>query len=659
VNNFIHQHILISKIFNRISYYLNWVYFFIPLSLFVKLKSNKVSRKFSRKDFETQLDFLLGDFQNYSQFTGNDEDVQVILKCAEQTVRHEFDYLGSGFKKIDPIDWHIDFKTGFRWPKGKFYKQYTQIDLNNDADVKVPWELSRCHHLLWLGQAYLITKDEKFGKEVVDQIDWWINDNPLMRSINWTCAMDVAIRSVNWLFTLNMIKNSKHVSNKFVKKTINSLFEHGWFIFNNLEKWYPYSANHYAANLSGLLFLGKVFSSTRSGRNWYHYALKEYYFEIRQQILPSGAHFERTISYHRLMTELFVFPYFMLYRSNETIPLDIKIRIKSMFNFIDAYTKQNGLSPNVGDNDDGRLLPFVKRDFRRHDYMLMIAREVFGIQYESLWNKNLTCQDCFFFMDMSLPENIKYTSTNFNFIKDHRDAGFVIYKDPKLYLFFSNTSISGYPDFSRLAHGSHSHSDGLSFELSIGGTDIFIDPGSYLYTASVSERNRFRSTIMHNTWCIDGESQPKLSQKHLFSVSHFDEVDPIKILENNENIEVTGTRFWILKNEKKISHKRIIKIKSETCIEIIDYLTCKVSHSFNFNLHLFPGLVCESTAEGFLLKKNNLTCVKLFFYCQNDFVVDIENNNCSPSYGVLIENETISVKLVSDSDFSFTTLIIF
>ncbi len=40
-----------------------------------------------------------------------------------------------------PIDWHLDFKSGFRWSESNWYKniQYRNI---NGVDAKVPWELA-------------------------------------------------------------------------------------------------------------------------------------------------------------------------------------------------------------------------------------------------------------------------------------------------------------------------------------------------------------------------------------------------------------------------------------------------------------------------------------------------------------------------------------
>ena len=119
--------------------------------------------------------------------------------------------LGSGDVELNPIDWHTDFKTGFKWSPGTFYKKYMQEDIDTDSDVKVPRELSRAHHLLKLGLAYRLTNDQKYADVCVAQMKNWIDENPLMYSINWGCTMDVAIRAVNWIWTLGLIYRLKRI----------------------------------------------------------------------------------------------------------------------------------------------------------------------------------------------------------------------------------------------------------------------------------------------------------------------------------------------------------------------------------------------------------------------------------------------------------------
>ena len=53
----------------------------------------------------------------------------------------------------DPIDWHLDFKSGYRWPETIWYRD-VPVPPAAGADVKVPWELARMQHLPILALAY-------------------------------------------------------------------------------------------------------------------------------------------------------------------------------------------------------------------------------------------------------------------------------------------------------------------------------------------------------------------------------------------------------------------------------------------------------------------------------------------------------------------------
>lgn len=651
--NFNPHYIFISKIFNRISYYSNWAYILRPFRWIAIKRVHNQTKTFNKSIFIESLQTIIGDFYNYPNEIRSVNDSEVVLEWAEKTINHEFEYLGSGSVKLDPIDWHLDFKTDFRWPKGIFYLRYKKVNLSNDADVKVPWELSRCHHLLWLGEAYLITKNDKYAKEIVDQLVWWIDENPLMYSINWTCAMDVAIRAVNWMYAINMISASTSLTDETLRKINRSLFKHGWFIFNNLEKWYPYSANHYAANISGLLYLGQLFKESSDGKKWWDYALKEYYLEVRFQVLPSGAHFERSISYHRLMTELFSYPYFMLERIKEPIPIDIKVRIESMFDFVDHYSKPNGFAPQVGDNDDGRLLPFVKRDLRRHNYLLNIGFLAFEKDYKNLITDGFVLDTFFLLPEKKVSELKMQTYSTNPIVYDHRDAGFVILKKYDLQLFFTNSSLSCYPDLNRILFGTHTHADGLSFELSVGKHDFIIDPGTYVYTASAQNRNKFRSTSLHNTVSIDGQNQVELLDYDLFSVKGYHEVEKINIVENDEGIYVAGSRNWKLKAGYTASHLRKIHFKNETEIEIEDKISCTSEHLFIWHFylgsHIYPELLADDVV---FLRSCDDSSLKISLITSKDLKIELIDCEVSSSYGILELSKVLKISLNSENDFT-------
>ena len=55
--------------------------------------------------------------------------------------------------------------------------------------------------------------------------------------------------------------------------------------------------------------------------------------------------------------------------------------------------------------------------------------------------------------------------------------------------------------------GTHKHNDVLSLELHLGGEDILVDPGCFLYTGDPRMYDLFRGTSHHSTVKIDGREQ--------------------------------------------------------------------------------------------------------------------------------------------------------
>ncbi|MEM5683840.1 hypothetical protein AAHB64_10650 [Bacillus toyonensis] len=130
-----------------------------------------------------------------------------------------------------PIDWRIDFKSGYTWDSKK---HYSELNLNTGPgiDVKVPWELSRMQHLIQFVWAYTLASKgnkefenpEVYEREFQDEILDFISANPPKFGVNWTCTMDVAIRAANWILVYDLLKVQGVEFNKEFKKYLYFLY---------------------------------------------------------------------------------------------------------------------------------------------------------------------------------------------------------------------------------------------------------------------------------------------------------------------------------------------------------------------------------------------------------------------------------------------------
>jgi len=305
------------------------------------------------------------------------------VEQADKICDHTFDLLGSGEVQLgEKIDWHTDFKTGWRWEPNKYYRDIQFMDLDQPYDVKVPWELSRCQHFVTLGKAYWYTGDEKYAREFIAQVSDWIEANPPQFGVNWRCTMDVAIRAVNWIWGYYFFKDSPSLTDDFRLKFFKSLLAHGRHIIDNPStgsghslEWSEVAGNHYLSDLAGLIYLGVMLPEFKEAEPWLELGLRELFSEMRKQVYADGVDYEASISYHRLVAELCLSPILLCRLNDIPVPEDVMDRLERMLEFVMYYTKPDGTIPIIGDADNGRLHRLgsyddAQREFFDHRYLL-------------------------------------------------------------------------------------------------------------------------------------------------------------------------------------------------------------------------------------------------------------------------------------------------
>jgi len=464
-----------------------------------------------------------------------------------------------------PIDWHLDFKSGYRWSEIIWY-----LDIPHGhkpgVDIKVPWELARMQHLPLLAWAYALAKDGQkgfasesvYGREFRNQILDFIATNPPRFGVNWRSSMDVGIRIANWLFTYDLFRAyGVEFEDNFKRVFFESVCQHGQHIVNNLEWNERIRGNHYLSNIVGLLFVAAYLPRTPKTDTWLAFAVQELVSEVEYQFNADGGNFEASSSYHRLSTEMIIYataiilglpeeklsalrkydcrqliiipklkpapiPSYSLPRSERLIPFPIWYieRLEKMAEFTMRTTKPNGHIPQIGDNDSGRFLKLqpvlqskgdgsgLDENYLDHRHLVaamngLFDREDFTAFTGQGWFEREVVRSLA--GNTHLPSYLLETDKNKedNEPKLYTFSGFglYIYRSKNLYLAVRCGSIG------QNGKGGHAHNDNLSFELNVKGRDFIVDGGTYLYTPLPKIRNEFRSTRAHNTLAVDGYEQ--------------------------------------------------------------------------------------------------------------------------------------------------------
>lgn len=610
--------------------------------------------------FETGMDFFTGIVHNKKISCQMDlpELKQHYTEPADRICAHRFELPGSGL--VSPgenINWHMDFKSGFVWPL-KYYKRIRISNPSNNADVKVPWELSRFHQLIILGQAYYLSSDEKYAREFKEQIKSWITSNPAGMSVNWVCSMEVAIRAVNWITGYFFFKHSPSIDMFFWNLFNKTLYLHGLFIFSNLENKSAYTNNHFIADLAGLVWLGLYFKDFRlqcknassSPYVWLDYGLTGLNKEMSIQVNDDGTHYEASTYYHKYVTEMLLLTAILCERNGYRFSEGFNSKLEKMCVFIMDIVKPDGLSPLIGDADDGRFLPFsgycqgTGKDFR---HVLAAAGGYFDRDdFKSLSGHcsgpSGHCRDAFWISGKTCEvRSVMQKSLS----RAYKDGGYYILRNERVFCLIRCGPLSC------RGAGGHSHNDQLSFELFVDGSDFFVDPGTCVYTADYSRRNLFRSTSVHNTLCIDGYEQNDFEKSKLFSMPE----QTFAICTEISQTDFRG-RHSGYKNKCGLVYERYIKLR-DNGLDIEDILvgSPEKNATWYLNFTLDPQVEICHTGTGLQLV-NGSTVIRLSAGINAD--LQIINGYISKAYGSLEKTRRIIIRNKA-VNYPFYTKLIF
>jgi len=290
--------------------------------------------------------------------------------------------LGPGYR---PVDWHLDFRSGYRWSPLRWYRAVPYAHLPG-VDVKVPWELARMQHLPQMALAFGCARAglpcflpahryrEGFRNQVLD----FVATNPPRYGVNWHSTMEVAIRVGNWLLAHDLFRAcGADWDGEFQGVFVRSVAEHGRHIAANLERSPTRRNNHYLANLAGLAFAAAYLAPSGETARWRRTAAAGLAGEVERQFLPDGGHFEASTSYHAFAAELVAYALAIVFAGHRRadpagaaepagpaageLPHSLGAVLDRMSDFLIHMTKPGGRLVQIGDHDSGRLFKLQPR----------------------------------------------------------------------------------------------------------------------------------------------------------------------------------------------------------------------------------------------------------------------------------------------------------
>ncbi len=515
-----------------------------------------------------------------------------ILPIADRILTGRYPLFGLGEVPIGTdFGWNRDPRTGVDAPL-EFGKS---IDYRNEelvGDIKYLWEPNRHLHLVPLAQAFRLSSDEKYLREIVRQIDGWIAQCPYPRGPNWVSSLELGIRLINWSWIWRLCGDalvqpkSRTEFSDFVARWLTTIFKHMHFITRYYSK-YSSANNHLIGEAAGVFVAAHTWPYWRQTNRWKEYAKRTLIDECKRQNSPDGVNLEQAIAYQQFVLEFLLISGLYGFSVNDDFPNEFWRRIESMLEFLGSMTSSRGLLPMIGDDDEGRVTKLNHgTDTLFHQSLLALGGELFG--RDAFRAKSGDSDSQVRWLLASLGEERQaalpiHQSTREQLPRFFPQGGyFVLLDNPE-----TDQEIRAIVDIGPLGYESiaaHGHADALSLYLSVGGRDCLIDPGTYAYHTEKRWRDYFRGTSAHNTIRIDALDQSVPGGNFMWT--HHANASCLVADEDNKRTFVRGRHDGYRRLKDPVLHERAVELlKGQNKIVVTDCLKCRGYHEAEMFWH--------------------------------------------------------------------------
>ena len=304
---------------------------------------------------------------------------------------------------------------------------------------------------------YMEYLEEVDDATFVDWVEAWMTVNTPIRKGYWRDSWNayaLSLRVVVWMQQLS--RRRDRVPPTSLSRMLASLAGQIAYLADNLET--DIGGNHLIKNIKALIWASAFFEGEAAAR-WRALGLRRLHLALREQVLPDGVHYERSPSYH---AQVFADLLECRRALSSAAPGALDEALRAMAMATADLAHPDGLAAQF--NDAGLHMAYSPGD----------------------------CLDAFAASFGERPvarRRFAFASAGYFGRRDHGD-----------YLVVDCGRIG--PD----ALPAHAHGDILSFEWSVAGERILVDPGVFEYFQG-PRRTASRSAASHNTLCFEAADQ--------------------------------------------------------------------------------------------------------------------------------------------------------
>jgi hypothetical protein len=507
-------------------------------------------------------------------------DAAAMLKRAEDVQNRSFSILGATMPADGLMPWLSDWRFDYEWPAGpaRHFNHITKR--NRPYDVKYPWELSRLHFLLPLLLGAVLDQRADLVASAEAYLVEWQDANPLGKTINWA-PMETSMRVISLVLALDFLR-AAGATVAVQARFLSALHQSLAFVWSTIEDT-DIRGNHFTANLAALMLGGQAISAVwPRAQRYVNYAETRLEKEVLLQYTSDGVNFEKSFSYHRLVSELFLLICISRRKGGATTQKVVNERLRAAATFTDWLGGPDGYVPVWGDSDDAEIFTFDAVDVTDHRSFLSLAGTVLDDRVPQALPSTLLLTGRYPAAPPTPNLGGKYFPEGGYFIARENNVQFV----------------ADLGEVGMRGRGGHGHNDILSFALWLHGQAVIVDPGSYIYTGDLTARDRFRGSAAHNGLVLDGVEIARLGPQP-FRIQ--DDAKPLPAV-----VRTVGVGIWSLEGghigyrrlKDPATHMRRFDLDAGMgTLEITDKLDMAGAHKVQRYLQFAPEIQVEILSE--------------------------------------------------------------
>ena len=405
------------------------------------------------------------------------EQVAEVMKAADDVCQQKFIF--NLRRDMERTYEYVEFKDQIDW---------LHIPKN---DPEWSFQFNRHHYWICLGQAYAISKNEKYAKTFVSQLLDWIDKvkkNDPACSNAWR-TIEIGLRLEYWLKSIRYFEGSPSLTEEVYKVFADSVTEHCEMAMEIYDE-FRVMSNWGIMQHHGLFLAGVMLPETERTREYRDTALQRLAQEVMIQVYDDGSDWEQSPMYHNEVLHDLLDVIILARRNAIYLPEGFMDKVHKMCYVTMYYTKPNHMELLAGDSDNIDMRDILTKGAYLFSDRVLKFSAYDSFDFDVIWDLGYEAMKSYEQLPQIMPSGLLHALA---------DSGNYFWrsgwKENDTYFHFHCGTLGA----------GHGHSDMLHINLYANGEDVLTDTGRYTYVAG-GERYAFKDSSAHNTITMDGKN---------------------------------------------------------------------------------------------------------------------------------------------------------